>query len=238
MSVKSLLKAVLPPFVLDIYRERRDRKQREIAALNLKGGLLNQELLRKSEYPSDLLDSEKYALLAILKRLEQTDGGRFEYLEIGIFGGGTMQFLKKHTSRVSFTGVDLFEEFQGSADNTHVSGTFTQEAVQQYLGSEVTLIKGDSMKVLPSLQKKYHLIFIDGNHSYQATLEDFRNSLHLLAPGGYVGFHNCSAHLWPDRDYIQSDGGPWAVTQEVRKMAQFQLEIDIDRIRIFSQRKN
>lgn len=183
----------------------------------------------------DLTMAEFNTILSILCDLERTRTF-VRYLEVGVFGGGNIKFLKANTQKTTFTGIDLFEDFQCSSDNTHVSGTYTLDSVQRVLGNDVRLIKGNSEIVLPTLNGKFDFIFIDGNHSYAATKEDFMNSISLLAPGGYVGFHNCSSWGEPDVLYNKTDGGPWKVTQEIRRMPEWYLEAEIDRVRIFSKR--
>lgn len=80
----------------------------------------------------------------------------------------------------------------------------------------------------------FDFIFIDGNHAYQATKEDFCNSVALLAPGGYVGFHNYSSCGDPDIEYNRIDGGPWKLTQEIKRMPEWRMEAEVERVRVFS----
>ena len=106
------------------------------------------------------------------------------------------------------------------------------------MGQErVTLYKGDSLEVLAELKiqnRKYDFIFIDGNHTYQATRNDFLQSIPFLNIGGYVAFHNCSPGFSSeDQWYVQTDGGPWLVTQELRANKNYLMEQEVERLRIF-----
>jgi hypothetical protein len=191
----------------------------------------------KSKYVSDLSENEKWSLLALLLYLERTLGSA-DYLEVGIYAGGTIKFLKDNSTRSNFTGVDLFEDFKPSNDNTHDWKNYTQAQVWEALGKErVTLHKGFSVQCLADLQKEkklFDLIFIDGNHTYKATKEDFEASLPLLKKNGYVAFHNCSPGASEeDKYYIKLDGGPWMLTHELLSNTDFKLVSNIDRIRIF-----
>jgi predicted O-methyltransferase YrrM len=158
------------------------------------------------------------------------------YLEIGIYAGGTIKFLKERTNRVHFTGIDLFENFIPSWENTHIWRNYSIDQVREALGEKgVTLIKGDSVDVLQTLSgKKYHFIFIDGNHSYQATKLDFKYSVLLLEENGFIAFHNASPGLThEDRHYIETDGGPWLLTQELGQEPGYRLIERTDRLKVF-----
>lgn len=164
------------------------------------------------------------------------------YLEIGIYGGGTIKVLHHFTAGMHFTGIDLFEEMIPGEDNTHDMGNFTMNNVQDFVGPDVRLIKGDSRKVLPQLQaagETFDLIFIDGNHTYAATKTDLANSIPLLAPGGFVAIHNCSAWATPDIDaYNRVDGGPFRVCVEMKTSGDWVCVCEIDRIAVFARKDN
>ncbi len=161
-----------------------------------------------------------------------------QYVEVGVLGG-TIKFLKQNTHRSHFTGIDLFEDFEirDESQNTHISGTFRLEDVQKALGDSVELIKGDSTEVFSKLKRlgcSYDMIFIDANHTYEGTKMDFEHCKPLLKDGAYIAFHNCSVVMGPDNRYVYRDGGPWKVTQEIRKLSNFCLEIEVERVRVFS----
>src|SRR5438105_3287519 len=101
------------------------------------------ERLYSSNGHLDLTDGEIKTIAAFVitneKRKENPS-----YLEVGVFGGGTIHFLKQHTTKTSFVGVDLFEDFGTQHNNTHVSGTYKRDDVQEFLGGRANLIKGSS----------------------------------------------------------------------------------------------
>jgi predicted O-methyltransferase YrrM len=188
-------------------------------------------------YVSDLTENERWALLAFLLMLER-EVKEVNYLEVGVYAGGTIKFLQQHTNIVNFTGIDFFEDFVAANDNTHMWKNYSLNMVWDVLGKDrVTLYKGnsvDALKALEGKQIKYRLIFIDGNHTYKATKEDFNSSLPLLEKGGYLAFHNCSPGLTQeDKYYLELDGGPWMLTQELLQNKEFQLVTSADRIKIF-----
>ena len=64
---------------------------------------------------------------------------------------------------------------------------------------EVSLYKGYSHNILPTLNKKYDYIYIDANHDYDHVSKDLEYSLPLLADGGIIGFND---YIYDDADYI------------------------------------
>jgi spermidine synthase len=183
---------------------------------------------------TDLTDGEVKTIAAFVITNEKRKTNA-RYLEIGVLAGATIRFCKKYTQSTQFVGVDLFEDFISANNNTHISGTFRRDDVLNYLGDRVTLVKGDSHQVLPTLEGTFDHIFIDGNHTYEATLKDFNNAQKLLAPGGQISFHNASPHLGPDFElYITVDGGPWLVTQEIVASKEWDMVAEVDRLRVFT----
>lgn len=202
----------------------------------LGGGRDASRLTESGQYYTDLTNGERLAILAaaleLARRLPVV-----RYLEVGILGGAIIRFLQDNTSRMQFTGVDLFELFEPSPQNTHMSATFKMADVQAALGNAVRLIMGDSPKELRKLVdagEMFDLVFLDANHAYGGVKQDFEAVLPLLAPGAWIAFHNCSVSIPPDTKYIVRDGGPWKLTQELRRDARFFLEIEVERVRIFS----
>lgn len=53
------------------------------------------------------------------------------------------------------------------------------------------------------IEKRFDFIFIDGDHSYRATMENFRICVKSLNPGGTIVFHD--AITWPDVGHVLFD---------------------------------
>lgn len=192
--------------------------------------------IRSLRDATDLTDGEIKTITSYVMTIEQKRG-RCNYLEVGVFAGATIRFLKQYTKTSNFVGVDLFEDFVSDTANTHTSGTFKVADIQRLTGDRSRLIKGNSHAVLPQLAgngELFDFVFIDGNHTYAATMQDFRDASKLVEKGGLVSFHNASPHLGPDFElYITADGGPWAVCQAIMDMKEWQLVESIDRLRVF-----
>src|ERR1700691_5415729 len=109
---------------------------------------------------SDLTNGEIKTLAAFVIQNERKNANA-KYLEIGVFAGGTTKFMIDSTKTSKFIGIDLFEDFVISQDNTHVSGTFRRDDVQTFLGERVQLLKGNSTMLLQELKvqgEKFDLI--------------------------------------------------------------------------------
>jgi hypothetical protein len=185
---------------------------------------------------SDLTEGERFGLLAVLREQErraEAEGRPCRYLEIGVLAGGTIDFLKRNSRGSAFTGVDLFEDWRPEDTNTHISGSFRVADVQAALGDDVRLIKGAWADIAPTLEGPFDCVFIDANHAYAAVKEDFELVRPLLRPGASVGFHNTSFDRAPDILYVDEDGGPWKLTQELRREPGLWMEVEVDRLRVF-----
>ena len=125
---------------------------------------------------------EEYWLLS--KYVDLTRG---DYLEIGsmcgIIAGG---FAKKYPQR-RFVCVDFFEA--GHATIAGDKDIFLRN-VREHNLTNVTLLEGDSAKVVPTLKQGFDIAFIDANHAYNYVLADALNCWRLVNPGGFLAFHD------------------------------------------------
>ena len=170
-------------------------------------------------FNTDLTQLETEKLIDCIRKT-----GEQYYLEIGVFEGGTIKKVLEQTN-AKCEGVDLFEDFVINNNNTHVTGTITQkslqEALQQLFPDRFFLYKMDSKKFFDkriiykdSSARLIGVVFVDGNHKYQACLDDVMGALNLLTKG-YIILHNASNTWEPDTWYIRDDGGPYKVTQDL-----------------------
>jgi len=70
------------------------------------------------------------------------------------------------------------------------------EIVTAFFGEPVQKSPGAIPVIDASWGRTFDLVFIDGDHSYQAVAENFRLALTMLASGGVILFHD--ALSWPD----------------------------------------
>jgi predicted O-methyltransferase YrrM len=197
--------------------------------------IYNKQKLIDSNGYLDLFESEIKGIADFVIANEKKNSNS-RYLEIGVFGGGTIRFLKENTKTTQFVGIDLFETYAPMPDNTHMGGAFSREDVQDFLGDRVHLICGSSHIVLPTLNEKFDFIFIDGNHTYAATKQDFLDASKLLTEYGQIAFHNASTTFSPDDMYVKADGGPWKVCEELRANSEWKQLAEKERLVVFGRR--
>jgi predicted O-methyltransferase YrrM len=120
-------------------------------------------------------------------------------LEIGTLAGDYAELLLE-TNPASIDLVDVFKandwrdlnRFDKAGHYNFVKNRFKDNP-------EVSLLRGYSHDVLPTLTKKYDYIYIDANHDYEHASQDLADSLPLLAEGGIIGLND---YIYDDADYI------------------------------------
>lgn len=120
-------------------------------------------------------------------------------LEIGTLAGDYAEYLLS-TMPKSLDLVDVFE-----ANDWRDLNRFNKQGHYDFVKNrfknnpEVSLIKGYSNEVMPTLTKKYDYIYIDANHDYEHASQDLNNSIPLLVKGGIIGLND---YIYDDADYI------------------------------------
>lgn len=120
-------------------------------------------------------------------------------LEIGTLAGDYAECLLSTNPK----SLDLVDVFQANdwrdLNRFNKDGHFDFVKNRFKNNPEVSLIKGYSHEVLPTLNKKYDYIYIDANHDYEHASRDLNLSLPLLAENGIIGFND---YIYDDADYI------------------------------------
>lgn len=184
----------------------------------------------------DLTDNEMKTLASFCFLANRAQ--KAKYLEIGVYAGGTIKFIKDQVKNIECVGIDLFEDFCPNDENTHVSGNYKLDEVSEFLGTEIKLIKGNSSIILQKLYEEnqgFDVIFIDGNHKYDAVKSDFENSMKILNTNGFIALHNASTCYFPDYDlYNKIDGGPWLLATQIKLTNKKLICVaEVDRLCIF-----
>jgi predicted O-methyltransferase YrrM len=101
--------------------------------------------------------------------------------EIGRFrGGSTVMFSSALPAGAELWSYDLSDRYDGELD---------QALTRLGLRGKVHLVVGDSRTVEPPAAP-LHLLFIDGDHSYEGARADFDRWSAFVRPGGHVLFHD------------------------------------------------
>lgn len=143
---------------------------------------------------------EGYALEALAAQ----GPGQGEVVEIGSFKGRSTCLLAQGLRRSGRGKVTAVDHFQGSSDHQPgqaaavadlvEKGDFF-EAFQNNLRERdlldfVDVRRNPSRLAVQGWDKPIRLLFIDGEHTYDAVLEDFALWSRFVVPGGVVAFHD------------------------------------------------
>lgn len=118
------------------------------------------------------------------------------YLEIGVAQGDNMERILEHYPTWNYVGVDRWECVPLENEVNKMENWNTQEIWDEVYKSvlkriepykdRASIIKGNSVKVLPTLVGEFDIIFVDGDHSYKGAKKDLELSLPLLAENGKI----------------------------------------------------
>lgn len=112
-------------------------------------------------------------------------------LEIGTMGGDYAEELIKNSDPASIDLVDTF-----CASDWHGMNRFTPKTHLRYINDKfskynmVTAHKGNSLDILPNLNKEFDYIYIDADHDYKHAKADLLNSVNLLSSNGIIGLND------------------------------------------------
>lgn len=107
------------------------------------------------------------------------------YLEIGVYRGENFYQIKadvKHAVDPCFHITNSSRIKACIKDHRNLKCKYFQTTSNAYF----ECLKSQN----PSF--RYDVIFIDGLHTYEQTMQDVQNSMEWLSPGGYVVMHDCS----------------------------------------------
>lgn len=113
---------------------------------------------------------------------------QLDVLELGAFEGASSCCIA--STAKSLVSVDTFDG-RGTAH----AGASTEEAYWRNINAvertaQVMAVKGTFADVLPTLDKTFDAIFIDGSHDYESVRQDISLCLPLLRPNGRLLFHD------------------------------------------------
>lgn len=177
--------------------------------------------------------NEVYCLYTLAKEAAK-DG---VIVEIGSYRGLSTVALAKGTSkgsRLPVYSIDPHEDIEpdggerdglryGSKD--HVA--FLKNVFFAGVAEIVRPIQLLSWEVAAGWNKPISLLWIDGNHQYEAVSKDFALWERFISRGGYVAFH----------DSIEPGGGPYRIVDEVLSEGKFELTQRVGKVSVLRKRK-
>jgi len=149
--------------------------------------------------------AEGYALMLLAAH----GAGAGEIVEIGSFMGLSTCWLAlgaKSAGREAVTAVDHFKgSKEHQAGRRHEcavlveAGTtyprFLENIERVGVGDQVRPVKATSEEAAGTWDRPIRLLFIDGDHRYESTRQDFELWSRFVVEGGYIAFHDVGT--WP-----------------------------------------
>jgi hypothetical protein len=153
---------------------------------------INKDTIR-DQFPieSQTSTEDKRVILKVISLFEN-----YSYCEIGSFLGGSLTPHLKSSSCYDILSIDDRERIQPDERNINYdySGITSQTMIDNLKKINLDLKKlkvfDQSIEHLPTFEKKYDLIFIDGEHTDHACFRDFLYSLKLVKDDGIILFHD------------------------------------------------
>lgn len=103
-------------------------------------------------------------------------------VETGRFQGGSSFLMACANGNIPIHSIDIAPQ----------NDAFLKEQFAKFnVGGNVDLIVGDSQKSKYAQIRKFDLLFIDGDHSYEGCTNDLENWFPSLSKGGHVILHDC-----------------------------------------------
>lgn len=139
----------------------------------------------------------------VLERTNRRRANGSDMLEIGSYHGKSAFFIA-HYLRKSETlyCCDLFAKNQEGGVGNHCDEERFRENASKYLPlihGKLSTVKCDSIHIRQMLPegKKFRFIHVDGNHTYNHTLNDLQNSFSMLHHEGVICLDDWTNHDWP-----------------------------------------
>lgn len=147
--------------------------------------------------PSQSTDHDRATLLACQLAVRELRPG-YKYLEIGSYLGGSIQPHLLDDKCGKIYSVDKRPEVQPDArgyDWVYQNNSTARmiELLKGVAGNtdKITTLDGDTETIKPAqIEEKIDLCFIDGEHTDEAVLRDFKFCLDILNDNGAIMFHD------------------------------------------------
>lgn len=165
---------------------------------NFEALIENLDLKLFEKIPSQSTEHDKQSLLAVQKAARELKSG-YKYLEIGSYLGGSIQpYLlddkcahiysidKRPAVQPDARGIDYAYENNSTARMLEKLKDVAPEKL-----NKITTIDGDTSEISAAdVKDKVQICFIDGEHTDEAALRDFKFCYETLAEDGAIVFHD------------------------------------------------
>ena len=150
--------------------------------------LVNNFFLQSIFFYNDWFISKSNIFIKNFEKENNEKGKIRNILEIGSFEGRSAIFFLNYFNNSQLTCVDTWE---GSHEHNDISMNKVEENFDNNLKkyfNRFSKHKANSNLFFKTCNKKFNLIFIDGNHHYKQVMADAENSLKYIEKGGYILF--------------------------------------------------
>ena len=131
------------------------------------------------------------------------------YVEIGVLYGGSIIEQMKDSQECIFIGIDPFSGYYGNSYDPHRKVDLTEhyDIVKNNIDEnnpnnhKYHLLKGFSGDMVDEFKKlnlQIDYLFIDGDHSYQGVMDDFKNYSPFVSKDGIIVFDNYNDNAWQE----------------------------------------
>lgn len=117
---------------------------------------------------------------------------KITYLEIGAYAGASA-ILMLHNEKVEKVfSIDIGKPVEKNTVLKNVSDFFKDDRYNYILGNSQ---KDKTINSILTKIKEVDILFIDGDHTFQGVIKDFKNYSPIVSKGGYIIFddYNCNA---------------------------------------------
>ena len=108
------------------------------------------------------------------------------YLEIGAFAGGSASLISTHENVSKFFSIDIGHPINKEITIKNVNRFKHDKCEYQYIQGDST--SNEIKEIVHNLIDKVDILFIDGDHRYNAVIKDFKNYKDLVSPNGFIVF--------------------------------------------------
>ena len=143
----------------------------------------------------------KYKLIETVKKIENC-----KILEIGVAEGNTLKSLLECNESLRYVGIDPWHwSIELTLPPHGLKQLKSQEDIDKwymgvleilkYFNNRGKVIRGFSKDIIPSIDEKFDVIHIDGDHTYEGCKWDLDNVKSLLKDGGTIVVDD--VNVWP-----------------------------------------
>lgn len=127
-------------------------------------------------------------------------------LEMGAYEG--LSTCNIAATAQSLVTIDTFDG-RGTPEPKDTEAILRQNVLDCSRTCEVEVHKGFFHDVVPTLNRTFDMVFVDGSHDYQNVLRDSQLALSVLRPGGVIAFHDyqsCNPEVVQVVDRLMAEG--------------------------------